>query len=277
MDRTFALVGPGRAGNAVGLALIRARWTCTAVAGRGADAPSTRAASARLGAPPVERSEAGRDAGVVIIATPDSEIAAAAADLIASLAPAALVVHLSGAVGVDALEPVRAVRPDVETGALHPLQSLPNGDLGAARLPGSWCGVEGGARVEALASEIGLRPFPLDAERRRLYHAAASVAANHLVALLGQLERLAAAADVPFEAFLGLARAVLDNVAELGPAVALTGPVARGDAATVAAHLAALPPEEQATYRALAREALRLSGRDDEQLEAVLDDRAART
>ncbi|MGH9027032.1 MAG: Rossmann-like and DUF2520 domain-containing protein, partial [Acidimicrobiia bacterium] len=225
----------------------------------------------------VDRGAAGQGANVVVLAPPDAAIATVAAEIAPSLAPGVLVVHLSGALGADALDPVRATRPDVEVGALHPLQSLPNADVGSERLAGSWCAIEGSARVAELAAAMQLRPFRLDPDRRRIYHAAASVAANHLVALLGQLERLAAAAGVPFEAFLALAGATFDNVVELGPAAALTGPVARGDRETVAGHLDALPEAEAGAYRALAREALRLSGRDDERLEALLDDTVART
>jgi predicted short-subunit dehydrogenase-like oxidoreductase (DUF2520 family) len=86
------------------------------------------------------------------------------------------------------------------------------------------------------------------------------VASNHLVALLGQVERLAADAGVPFDAFLPLVRATLDNVDELGPARALTGPVARGDRGTIARHLDALDEDEVDAYLALAREAARLAG-----------------
>ncbi len=81
------------------------------------------------------------------------------------------------------------------------------------------------------------------------YHAAAVVASNHLVGLLGQVERIAAGIGVPLDAYLDLARGSLDNVAALGPAAALTGPVRRGDRATVERHLAALPPEERAGVR----------------------------
>ena len=69
-----------------------------------------------------------------------------------------------------------------------------------------------------------------------------------------------------------LVQASVDNVAALGAGDALTGPVARGDADTVARHVDTLPPDERAAYRALAREALRLSGRDDAELRALLED-----
>ena len=75
---------------------------------------------------------------------------------------------------------------------------------------------------------------------RAAYHAAACIASNHLVALLGQVERVGATAGVPLEAYLDLVRATVDNVAALGPAAALTGPAARGDGATIDRHLAAL-------------------------------------
>ena len=107
-----------------------------------------------------------------------------------------------------------------------------------------------------------MRPFRVDACDRVRYHAAACVASNHLVALLGQVERLAAHAGVPLEAFLPLVRGTVENVADLGPAAALTGPVARGDLETVARHLDELPDDERDAYRALVVEARRLTAYD---------------
>ncbi len=88
---------------------------------------------------------------------------------------------------------------------------------------------------------------------------------------MGQAARVADAAGVPPEALLPLIRASVDNVDALGPGDALTGPVARGDADTVVRHLEALGPDDASTYRALAREALALSGRDDPALRELLD------
>jgi predicted short-subunit dehydrogenase-like oxidoreductase (DUF2520 family) len=98
------------------------------------------------------------------------------------------------------------------------------------------------------------------------------VASNHLVALLGQVERLAADCGVPFEAFAPLVLASVQNAFSIGPANALTGPVARGDLATVEQHLRDLDPAERDAYRALAREAARLTGRRDTGLDRLLDD-----
>jgi predicted short-subunit dehydrogenase-like oxidoreductase (DUF2520 family) len=268
----FALVGPGRAGTALSLALVARGWQATAVAGRSPDARSTRNAAIALGAPAVPVEHAGRDAEVVVVATPDAAIAAATAALAPTLRAGALVLHVSGARSLREFDELVLIRPDVEVGSLHPLQTLPSGEVGQARLARSWCAVDGPTeRMERLALTLGMRPFRLDVDRRVAYHAAACVASNHLVALLGQVERLAAAAGVPLAAFLPLVRATLDNVEELGTAAALTGPVARGDAATVAAHIDALPDHERDAYRALAAAALRLTEHDNAELRSLVE------
>ena len=144
-------------------------------------------------------------------------------------------------------------------GALHPLQTMPAFGVAPAVLHGVWCATAGDPEVDVIAKTLGMQPFSvLDADRAR-YHAAASIAANHLVALTAQIE---ATTDVPFEAFVPLMRTALDNVAAFGPSVALTGPVARGDVDTVRDHLQALPAAERAAYVALARRAAVLAGRD---------------
>jgi predicted short-subunit dehydrogenase-like oxidoreductase (DUF2520 family) len=258
----LALVGPGRAGTTVAAALVARGEQVVAVAGRAVDAPSTRAAAQRFGAPAVPVEDAGRDAALVIIATPDAAIAETARRLRASLRPDALVIHLSGACGLDALDGVPA-----RIGALHPLQTLPSTDAGVARLAGSWCAIAGDPQVAALAELLELRTIDVaDADRAR-YHAAACIASNHLVALLDQVQRVA---PIPLEALLPLVHATLENVATLGPVAALTGPVARGDVATVQGHLDVLDAVDADSYRALARAAHRLTGRSDPDLDAVL-------
>jgi predicted short-subunit dehydrogenase-like oxidoreductase (DUF2520 family) len=269
-SRAFALVGPGRAGTAVALALRDAGWRPVAVAGRSPDAPSATRLAARLDAPTAPVETVARGASLVVLATPDASIDDAARAIVPALVDGALVIHLAGARGLDALAPIAETRPNVQAGALHPLQTLPEGADGST-LAGAWAAVAGPDTVGELALALGLRPFRVDDAHRARYHAAACVASNHLVALLGQVERLAAAADVPLEAFAPLVRATVDNVFEHGPRASLTGPVARGDTATVAAHLRAVPADEHDAYRALAREAHRLSERDDAALAALLE------
>jgi predicted short-subunit dehydrogenase-like oxidoreductase (DUF2520 family) len=271
-SQTLALVGPGRAGTTIALALVELGWEVVAVAGRAPDAVSTTAAVACLSSRPVLVSEAGEGAAVVIIATPDRSIESATRTVASSLEPGALVLHLAGSRGLDAFADLRSVRPDVRVGALHPLQSVPTATIGLERLHGSWAAVAGDPQTAELARTLGLRPFELPDERRLDYHVAAVVASNHLVALLGQVERLASACGVPFDAFAPLVQSSIVNAFGIGPALALTGPIARGDLVTVEQHLATLDPGERDTYRTLAREVARLTGRRDRGLDRLLDD-----
>jgi predicted short-subunit dehydrogenase-like oxidoreductase (DUF2520 family) len=217
-------------------------------------------------------SQAGEGARVVLIATPDAAIEAVAKASASSLESDALVVHLAGSRGLEVFDALLEARPDVRVAALHPLQSLPSTSVGLERLSGSYAAVTGDPEVEQLAEELELRPFRVAENVRAQYHAAAVVASNHVVALLGQVERLAKACDVPFEAFAPLVLASVENAFRLRPERALTGPVARGDLATVQAHLQTLDPGERDAYRALAREAARLAGRRDSALDRLLDD-----
>ena len=186
-----------------------------------------------------------------MIATPDEAVAevAAAVDAV----PTTVVAHLAGSLGLDVLA------PHPRRAALHPLVPLPDPETGAARLAaGSWFAVAGDPLAQRVVADLGGRAVAVPESQRAAYHAAAVIASNHLVALLGQVERVAAPTGVSLEAFLELARASLTDVAEVGPAVALTGPVARGDTATIRRHLAALDGTERPAYRALAAAAARL-------------------
>ena len=201
-----------------------------------------------------ELAAAAADVDLVVIATPD----AAVAEVAAAIEPAgtAAVAHLAGSLGLDAL----ACHP--RPAALHPLAALPDAATGARRLrSGCWFAVAGDPLAREVVADLGGSAFEVADGDRAAYHAAAVVASNHLVALLAQAERIGAGAGVPFAAFLDLVRATVDNVAELGPAAALTGPAARGDEATIGRHLEAIAPAERTAYQALAQEARRLAGR----------------
>ncbi len=270
--RTVALIGPGRAGTTIGLGLLDQGWTVVAVAGRAPDASSTTSVAACLGSATALVSEAARGARLVVIATPDRAIEQAAMTAEPAIEPGALVVHLAGSRGLDVFDGLLARRTGVRVGAMHPLQSFPTTAVGLERLHGAWAAVAGDPEVADIAHSLGLRTVELDDAERTAYHTAAVVASNHLVALLGQVERLASRARVPYEAFAPLVLASVQNAFSLGPADALTGPVARGDLATVEQHLRDLDPAERDSYRALAREAARLTGRRDTGLDRLLDD-----
>ncbi len=250
----LALIGPGRAGSTVTQALVAIGWQVRAVAGRAVDAESVVAAAARFQTRADNAGSAVTDVDLVLIAVPDRAIAGVVTAIAPTVAPSTLVVHLSGAMGLEVL----AALP-CRVGSIHPLQTMPTGDASTAVLVGVGAAVAGDPAVADLARAIGMVPFAVPDDERAGYHAAACLASNHLVALLAQVD---ACTDVPLDAFLPLIRSTLVNVAELGAAGALTGPVARGDAQTVRAHLAAIPAGERPAYVALARRAAVLAGRD---------------
>ena len=121
---------------------------------------------------------------------------------------------------------------------------------GSACASGVTFAVAGDPWPASCVGALGGRLVEVDDEHRAAYHAAACIAANHLVALMGQVERVAAAGRARPRRLLPLARAAVDDVAELGPAAALTGPAARGDEATLGRHRAALPEDELPGYQA---------------------------
>jgi predicted short-subunit dehydrogenase-like oxidoreductase (DUF2520 family) len=204
----------------------------------------------------------------VILSMRDGEIARAAADLAdrRAVAPGALVVHLAGAVPSAALAPLRA--EGARTASLHPLQTFASearGGSGSAPLRGVWWFHEGDARREcaALVRRLGGRLRSIDPGRKALYHAAAVAASNYLVAVEDLAARMAVAAGLPpgdaLRALLPLVKGTVRNLERQGLPAALTGPVARGDAATVARHrraLRAVDPALEAAYEALGRLAL---------------------
>lgn len=237
--RSLRVIGPGRAGSALSTALAEVGWRVLEPVRHGDDPTG-----------------AAEGVDLLVVATPDAAVARVAAAV--SPVGGTVVAHLAGSLGLDVLT------PHPQRAALHPLVSLPDAEVGARRLrAGAWFAVAGDppaarALVEQVVADLGGRSFVVADADRAAYHAAAAIASNHLVALLGQVERVAATAGVPLDAYLDLVRATLDNVAELGPRAALTGPVARGDWETVERHRAALAPDELAAYDAMVAAARRL-------------------
>lgn len=263
------IVGPGRTGLALGLLLHRAGAAAPLVyTGRG-DAPPAHPlfageppAAAYLpwqGAPPAE-------VGGVLLAVPDAAVPGVAARLAGlPLPPQVPVLHLSGSLEMEALAPLaRAGRP---VGGVHPLCAVADPVEGADRLRGAAFGVEGEGAARALAERVVRAAagtvLELAPGSRAAYHAAAVFASNYVVGLLAVAERLMESAGIPAErarpALAGLAMGAVENVRDGGPAAALTGPVARGDAETVARHLARLSGDERRLYSLLAAGALRLA------------------
>jgi predicted short-subunit dehydrogenase-like oxidoreductase (DUF2520 family) len=200
--------------------------------------------------------------GILFLAVPDSAVAEMAARVAALDAPRSLaVVHLSGALGLDALETLRA-NP---RGSFHPLQSFP-----FPRDPGAFRGITIAVdastpallrRLTALARGLGARPRRVPDSQRVLYHAAAVSASNFVDVVVAEavrtLGRLGWREKEATAALLPLVEGAVDNIRRKGPVKALTGPIRRGDAATVARHLAEL--DDPDLYRMLGLVALRIA------------------
>ncbi len=186
----------------------------------------------------------GAAAGVdaLLLAVPDRAVAEVAARVDRA---ETVVLHCSGSLGLDVLAP-HALRASV-----HPLVTLPDDVIGALRLRGRpYFAVAGDQVATDIALGLGGQPIVVPDEDRPAYHAAACVAANHLVALIGQVERIAETVGLPLEAFVPLARGALEDAAHLGPATALTGPARRGDVTTLERHRRALARDEVPAYEA---------------------------
>jgi len=208
VDDAIAIVGDGRVGRSI----------ATALRGAGADVRG-----------PLGRGATAAEAGIVLLAVPDAEIGAAAA----LIAPGPMVGHFSGATTLEPLAPHEAL-------GIHPLTTV-TGDTSFAGVPAAVAGStpRALATAQALAEALGMTPFEVADADRAAYHAAASIASNFLVTLEAFAEDLAATAGVPREAFSPLVRATVANWQADG-AAALTGPIVRGDDATVTRQRAAV-------------------------------------
>jgi predicted short-subunit dehydrogenase-like oxidoreductase (DUF2520 family) len=272
MPNSLAIIGAGRVGRALGRGLREAGWRIGAVVTR--SEASARRAVRFIGA--------GKAFGgltrhvllsqVILITTPDDEIVVVAREL-ARISEEELrgsvVLHTSGATDSGALEVLRAHGATV--GSMHPLQSFSG--VHVPSLEGRVFAIEGETQAvrvaRRIARELGGSPVRVAGGKKLLYHAAAAMAAGHILAveeaatqLLGSLGMKRREA---VRALLPLTRQVLDNFETLGPRAAWTGPLARGDFKVVRAHLQALrdsPEEFVLAYEALSRLAVRVLAQD---------------
>lgn len=245
-----AIVGAGRVGCSIGLALLGRghRVVAASVANEG----SARRVVDTLGAVPiVSPDEAGRTATVVVCAVPDDALDEVIEQVARGLPPGAVVIHTSGISGADVLAPCG---PNVA--AIHPAQTIPESDTS---LDGVSFGVTAPPHMTAWAKwfvgELGGRVVEIPEEKRALYHAALSMASNFTVALAGDAADLLGDPEI----LAPLIAQSVENADRLGADRALTGPIVRGDAGTVRKHLAALTanaPHLLESYVANARRTL---------------------
>lgn len=238
------IVGAGKMGSTLATALSNA-----GIEVRG---PLTR--------PHVETTTAGTlgtDADIVLLAVSDAAIA----DVAARVAPGRLVGHLSGATTLAALAPHEAF-------SLHPLITVTGASDSFAGAHAATAGTTERARHTAreLADTLGMTPMTVDDADRAVYHAAASIASNFLVTIEGFAEELAATVGMDRRALAPLVRAAVENWVQHGAEAALTGPVARGDDATVQRQRAAIAetlPEKRDLFDVLVEATRDLAARAD--------------
>lgn len=280
------VIGAGRVGAVLGAALRAAEHAVVGVSAV-SEASRERAENLLPGVPVLEIPEIIERAELVLLAVPDDALP----DLVSGLAavgswqPGQLVAHTSGRFGTGVLEPARKL--GAIPLALHPAMTFTGMSLDLTRLPDCTFGVTAPSAVlpvaQALVVEMGAEPVVIAEEDRILYHAALAHASNHLVTIAAQSTQLLGAIGVeqPDRLLGPLMRASLENALAAGEG-ALTGPVARGDAGTVAAHAAALadaPGDIRAAYTRLAavtaRRALERGVLTADQATAIIDALAA--
>ncbi len=274
------IISAGRVGTALGVALERADHVvvaCSAISHASRQRAQRRLPDTPVLPPP----DVAASAELLLLAVTDSELAGLVSGLAATSAvrPGTIVAHTSGANGIGILAPLT---PRCIPLAIHPAMTFTGSDEDISRLPDTCFGITaaddvGYAIAQSLVLEMGGEPFCVREDARILYHAALAHAGNHIVTVLADaLDALRAALrgsellgqqcvdDQPggiAERIVGpLARAALENTLQRGQA-ALTGPVARGDAAAVAEHLAALNQVDPQLAQAYRVNALRTARR----------------
>ncbi len=267
----YAIIGTGRVGTAVGHLLADAGEQVIAVS---AITEESRAAAERY-VPGARVSSdifsVATEANTIFITVPDDvipEVAGSLADA-GALQPGDRVVHVSGALGLDVLEPAREAGAEVIS--IHPLQTFVDTEAAIARIPGTVFAVTAGSDAgrlwaHGLVELLGGRPLDLRPEDKVLYHAGAVFACNLFLAVEKIAEGLLVGVGMSEEearsSLLPLIEGTLDNMRRLGTTRALTGPVARGDIGVVRDHLAALKrgaPEVLAAYASLSLAAVRMA------------------
>ena len=269
--KSFSIVGAGRLGTALGTALVSRGWRVEVIVDK--DARAARESRRIIGSGRASTSPAAAAAakGPVIIAVPDDVIGRVASALARSGGAWAgrSVFHTSGLVPSSVLGPL--ARRGAQVASLHPVQSFPRKDAPASIFKGITWGLEGETAAIDAAEEIvrSLRGHVLllSAKDKSLYHAACVLASNAFVALewaaAGVLQKAGIAEDAAAGTLFPLVQGTLQNVKSFGLEKALTGPVLRGDVATVRKHLEALrvAPEAREVYVAAGKLILRLAAK----------------
>lgn len=277
------IIGAGKVGAVLGAALRAAEHAVVGVSAV-SEASRERAETLLPGVPVLEVQDIVERSELVLLAVPDDALAGLVEGLakLGAWQPGQLVAHTSGRFGVGVLQPIRAA--GAIPLALHPAMTFTGMSLDLTRLMDCTFGVTADAAMlpiaQALVVEMGAEPVAIAEADRTLYHAALAHGSNHMVTLVAQSSQLLReiGVDSPEQLLGPLLRATLENALASGES-ALTGPVARGDAGTVAAHAQALAEHDAgsggdvlAAYQAMARATAIRAGNSGRLKAAQLDD-----
>jgi len=242
----FAIIGAGMVGTAIGYLLKKAGYEIVAIADKSA-AALRRAQSYTGGKACRKPQEVLREADCILITTPDDIILSVCKDIARSpLIKDKYIFHMSGAGGLDLLDPAR--KAGAAVGSIHPLQSFSSVDNAIQNIPSSYFGITVDAKAKTQAETIvlalGGKPIYISSQQKSLYHAAACVASNYLVSLLNVVESIYQSIGInendAKKAYLPLIYGSLKNIELSGSVQALTGPIARGDSGTIQKHVDAI-------------------------------------
>jgi predicted short-subunit dehydrogenase-like oxidoreductase (DUF2520 family) len=282
-DKTVVVLGAGKVGSAVALLLHEAGLRIAAVTTL--SATTAEKAAAPVGAKSgTDNAAAAAMGDIVLVTVNDDSISRVVADVAeaGSFRPGQLVVHMSGALSLDVLAP--AAEAGASIGCAHPLQSFATAQDASRLIGGSTFGVTPGLGalegLEALVAVLGGHPVLVRDADKAIYHAAAVMASNYLVAVEDMAVHLLMSAGfdeaAALQALQPLVSGTAGNVRKLGTTDALTGPIVRGDVETVRTHVEALrtlPDGELSLYSALGRHTLQIASRrgtlDTQTIEAV--------
>ena len=247
---SVTIIGIGRVGGALEIAFRGSEYAVESLVGRG-------------------DSIANIASDIVLIATPDGEIANVADTLVGALIGKPIVLHTSGALSSGELSVL--AEAGCSTGSIHPLVSISSAEIGAERFAGAYFGVEGeklaASAAKAIVAFLGGHSFEIPAANKALYHAAAVTACGHVTALVdmafSMMDRAGIETEISAKVLQPLIQSTIDNLREQGTAAALTGTFARADADGLRRQLAAfegkLTDEELEIYLDLASRSLELA------------------
>ncbi|HNY50539.1 MAG TPA: DUF2520 domain-containing protein [Smithella sp.] len=239
----FAIIGTGMVGTAIGFLLKKSGYKITSLYDK-SPAALKRAVSYTEANITLVPQDILRDADYILITTPDDAIASACADI--ALSPEIknkFIFHMSGAGGLDLLEPAK--KAGAYVASIHPLQSFSSIEQAIRNIPGSYFGITAEKKALLRAKKIvrnlqGI-PIVISPDQKPLYHAAACFASNYLVTLMNIVESISKTIGInekdARQAYLPLVYGSLKNIEKSGSILSLTGPIARGDCSTVRKHI----------------------------------------